>query len=202
MTPPRRILVVGATGSIGRHVVQQALDDHIIATNLTGSIQLIRAALPHLRAQGGGRIIQLSTYGGQVAFAGNSLYHATNAPALLPMLAELRVARRGPGRPRTRPVLLRADRAYSARRHRDHLRRRGIKAVIPEPADQAGHRRRRGSAGGRPASYDRVEYRARNVIERGINLIKQWRALASRYDKHALTYRGGLTLAAVLAWTR
>jgi NAD(P)-dependent dehydrogenase (short-subunit alcohol dehydrogenase family) len=51
--------------------------DHIIATNLTGSIQLIRSALPHLRAQGGGRIIQLSTYGGQVAFAGNSLYHAT-----------------------------------------------------------------------------------------------------------------------------
>ncbi|MEV7110981.1 SDR family oxidoreductase [Streptomyces anulatus] len=51
--------------------------DHIIATNLTGSITLIRAALPHLRAQGGGRIIQMSTYGGQVAFAGNSLYHAT-----------------------------------------------------------------------------------------------------------------------------
>ncbi|MGZ4588685.1 MAG: SDR family NAD(P)-dependent oxidoreductase [Mycobacteriaceae bacterium] len=51
--------------------------DRIIATNLTGSIQLIRSALPHLRAQGGGRIIQLSSYGGQVAFPGNSLYHAT-----------------------------------------------------------------------------------------------------------------------------
>jgi len=51
--------------------------DHIIATNLTGSIQLIRSALPHLRNQGGGRIIQISSYGGQVAFAGNSLYHAT-----------------------------------------------------------------------------------------------------------------------------
>jgi len=51
--------------------------DHIIATNLTGSIQLIRSALPHLRAQGGGRIIQISSYGGQVAFAGNSLYHAS-----------------------------------------------------------------------------------------------------------------------------
>ena len=51
--------------------------DHIIATNLTGSIQLIRASLPHLRAQGSGRIIQISTYGGQVAFAGNSLYHAS-----------------------------------------------------------------------------------------------------------------------------
>ena len=51
--------------------------DHMIATNLTGSIQLIRSALPHLRAQGGGRIIQISSYGGQVAFPGNSLYHAT-----------------------------------------------------------------------------------------------------------------------------
>jgi NAD(P)-dependent dehydrogenase (short-subunit alcohol dehydrogenase family) len=51
--------------------------DQIIATNLSGSIQLIRAALPHLRAQGGGRIIQMSTYGGQVAFPGNSMYHAT-----------------------------------------------------------------------------------------------------------------------------
>jgi NAD(P)-dependent dehydrogenase (short-subunit alcohol dehydrogenase family) len=51
--------------------------DHMIATNLTGSIQLIRSALPHLRAQGGGRIVQVSTYGGQVAFPGNSMYHAT-----------------------------------------------------------------------------------------------------------------------------
>ena len=51
--------------------------DRIVATNLVGSVQLIRAVLPHLRAQGGGRIIQISTYGGQVAFAGNSMYHAT-----------------------------------------------------------------------------------------------------------------------------
>lgn len=51
--------------------------DQILATNLTGSIQLIRSAMPHLRAQGGGRIIQISSYGGQVAFPGNSMYHAT-----------------------------------------------------------------------------------------------------------------------------
>ncbi len=51
--------------------------DDIVATNLVGSIQLIRAVLPHLRKQGGGRIIQMSTYGGQVAFPGNSMYHAT-----------------------------------------------------------------------------------------------------------------------------
>ena len=50
---------------------------HQIDTNLVGSIQLIRAALPHLRAQGGGRILQLSSMGGQVASPGGSLYHAT-----------------------------------------------------------------------------------------------------------------------------
>ncbi|WP_242596617.1 SDR family oxidoreductase [Enterococcus plantarum] len=49
----------------------------IIATNLTGSIQMIRAVTPFMREQQAGRIIQLSSYGGQVAFAGNSMYHAT-----------------------------------------------------------------------------------------------------------------------------
>ena len=51
--------------------------DAVLATNLTGSIDLIRFELPHLRRQGYGRIVQISSYGGQVAFAGNSLYHAT-----------------------------------------------------------------------------------------------------------------------------
>lgn len=51
--------------------------DHIIATNLVGSIQLLKTAVPYLRKQGGGRIIQMSTYGAQVAFAANSMYHAT-----------------------------------------------------------------------------------------------------------------------------
>ena len=51
--------------------------DHIIATNLTGSIALIRSALPYLRRQESGNIIQISSYGGQVAFAANSMYHAT-----------------------------------------------------------------------------------------------------------------------------
>ncbi|MBO0446953.1 SDR family oxidoreductase [Enterococcus ureilyticus] len=49
----------------------------IIATNLTGSIQMIRAVTPFMREQQAGRIIQISSYGGQVAFAGNSMYHAT-----------------------------------------------------------------------------------------------------------------------------
>lgn len=61
----------GAAEELGDEDVQ-----HQIATNLLGPIQLIRAALPHLRAQGGGRILQLSTVGGQAAFPGASLYHA------------------------------------------------------------------------------------------------------------------------------
>jgi NAD(P)-dependent dehydrogenase (short-subunit alcohol dehydrogenase family) len=51
--------------------------DHQLATNVRGSIQLVKAALPHLRAQGDGRILQLSSMGGQIALPGLSLYHAT-----------------------------------------------------------------------------------------------------------------------------
>ena len=76
-----RIDVVVSNAGYGLFGAAEELTDvqvaQIIATNLTGSVQLIRAALPHLRAQGGGRIIQMSTYGGQVAFPGNSMYHAT-----------------------------------------------------------------------------------------------------------------------------
>jgi NAD(P)-dependent dehydrogenase (short-subunit alcohol dehydrogenase family) len=76
-----RIDVIISNVGYGLFEVAEELSDqqveHIIATNLLGPIQLIRAALPHLRAQGGGRVIQISSYGGQVAFAGNSLYHAT-----------------------------------------------------------------------------------------------------------------------------
>ena len=76
-----RIDVVASNAGYGLFGAAEELTDtqveDIIATNLTGSITLIRAALPHLRSQGSGRIIQISSYGGQVAFAGNSLYHAT-----------------------------------------------------------------------------------------------------------------------------
>src|SRR5215218_5687378 len=76
-----RIDVIVSNAGYGLFGAAEELSDeqieHMIATNLLGSIQLIRAVLPHLRDQGGGRIIQISTYGGQVAFPGNSLYHAT-----------------------------------------------------------------------------------------------------------------------------
>ena len=76
-----RIDVVVSNAGYGLMGAAEELTDeqvrHQIDTNLVGSIQLIRAALPHLRWQGGGRILQLSSMGGQVAFPGASLYHAT-----------------------------------------------------------------------------------------------------------------------------
>lgn len=118
------------------------------------------------------------------------------------VLAALHVPRLSRGRPRTRPEKVMADKAYSSRGNRALLRSRGITAVIPEPSDQAGHRKRRGSTGGRPVSYDPIAYRGRNVVERSFNLLKHWRGLATRYDKLALTYRGGVVLAAITIWLR
>jgi transposase len=111
---------------------------------------------------------------------------------MLPLLAQLRVAR-PLGRPRTRPAKVLADKAYSSRAIRAHLRTRGITSVIPEPEDQKAHCKRRGARGGRPVTYDKTAYRGRNVIERAFNAFKHWRGLATRYDKHAVVYRGGLS---------
>jgi transposase len=122
---------------------------------------------------------------------------ANDAPIFDHLLPHLRVARRGPGRPRTRPNRIRGDKAYSSRAIRNHLRRRGIGAVIAEPCDQTAHRQRRGARGGRPPQFDAEDYRHRNVIERGFNHLKQWRGLATRYDKLALTYRAAAVLQAV-----
>lgn len=125
---------------------------------------------------------------------------ANDSPALPKLLAELRIPRVGPGRPRTTPQALRADKAYSARGHRAHLRSRGIVAVIPEPSDQIRHRKNKGSRGGRPVGFDASDYKNRNVVERAFNHIKNWRGLATRYDKHAVVFRGGVVLAAIMLW--
>ena len=121
---------------------------------------------------------------------------------LAPLLAHLRVDRLGRGRPRTRPDALLADKAYSSRGNRALLRATRTKTVIPQPSDQIGHRLRRGSAGGRPPAFDEDAYKGRNVIERSFNDHKQWRGLATRYDKLAVVYRGGVVLRSVMIWLR
>lgn len=126
---------------------------------------------------------------------------AGDSPMFLPLMAELKVTQPS-GQTRTRPDLVRGDKAYSSRAIRAHLRQRGITAVIPVPDDQKGHRLNRGSAGGRPPNFDAQTYRGRNVIERSYCDLKQWRGLATRYDKHACTYRAAVVLNAVIAWTK
>ena len=116
------------------------------------------------------------------------------------MLSEVRVPRRGPGRPRTTPDAVLADKAYSSRGHRKLLRARGVKAAIAEPRDQQGHRKRRGSKGGRPPKTDPALYAKRHVVQNGFERFKQCRAIATRYDKLALTYRSGIVLRAVTLW--
>lgn len=85
---------------------------------------------------------------------------------------------------------------------RGELRRRKIKSVIPVKRDQIAARKRRGRRGGRPPGFDAIAYRGRNVVDRFFALAKQWRGIATRYDKLAITYRAGATLCAVLTWVR
>ncbi|MEU2247214.1 IS5 family transposase [Streptomyces sp. NPDC019224] len=127
---------------------------------------------------------------------------AGDAPAFEAVMARIRIPRSGLGRPRTRPATVLADRAYSSRAIRGHLRRRGIRAVIPQPADQIGHRLRKGRAGGRPPSFDAEKYKERNAVERCIARLKQWRGLALRTDKLAIAYQAALHVASILIWVR
>ncbi|MFJ8627864.1 transposase [Kitasatospora sp. NPDC093550] len=80
-----------------------------------------------------------------------------DASAFEHVMAALRVPG-SVGRPRTRPLVALADRAYSPRAIREHLRRRGIRVVVPQPADQIANRKRRGCQGGRPPAFDREAY--------------------------------------------
>jgi len=122
--------------------------------------------------------------------------------AFIPLMGRLKIARRGPGRPRTRPGRVLADKAYSSRAIRSHLRRRRIRTTIPEPADQIRGRLRRGSKGGRPPAFDPETYKQRNTVERAFCRLRQHRAVATRYDKRDFVYRGTVDVAAIRTWLR
>jgi transposase len=121
------------------------------------------------------------------------------------VMGKVRVARPGRGRPRRRPDELQADKAYSSRAIRGHLRNRGIRATIPlkvdqQPGQQTG-RRRRGTRGRLPG-FDPEAYKQRNVVERAVNKLRNTRAVATRYDKRDFVYRGTIDVAAIRIWLR
>ena len=116
------------------------------------------------------------------------------------VMEAIRVPRIGPGRPRTRPRRVIGDKGYSSKAIRAWLRARGIACTIPERTDQIRNRLRRGSRGGRPPAFDKQIHKRRNVVERCFNHLKQWRGIATRYDKTIESYQAAVTLASLLMW--
>ncbi|GAA2773436.1 hypothetical protein GCM10010470_01410 [Saccharopolyspora taberi] len=116
------------------------------------------------------------------------------------VMAGIRFQGHGPGRPRTRPDRVIADKGYSSRAIRGYLKRRGIPATIPERADQQANRKRTGRTGGRPPTFDPSIYTRRNVVERCFQHLKHYRAIATRYDKTAQSYQTVINLASLITW--
>ncbi|MEU1625638.1 IS5 family transposase [Streptomyces sp. NPDC020096] len=144
----------------------------------------------HLACDGAGRPLAFLVTGGNV---NDCTRFSANMEAI-------RVPRIGLGRPRSRPDHVLGDEEYSSRAIRTWLRHRNIPHTIPERADQTSNRTRRGSRGGRPPGFDRHLYKRRNVVERCFNRLKQWRGIATRYEKTVESYQAAVTIAALLMW--
>jgi transposase len=111
------------------------------------------------------------------------------ATAFERLLEQGAVRRPGRGRPRVRPRRVVGDKGYTGRQRRAYCRRRGIRYTIPRLRTE-----RRGGP------FDRAAYRLRNRVERLINRCKQYRSLATRYDKRAVHYRALWLIAATILW--
>jgi len=123
---------------------------------------------------------------------GGQRHEATQVDALLAGPAIKRPGRRGRsgrGRPRIHPKRLAGDKGYSYPSVRAKVRRRGIGPVIPTKSNQ---RRRPG--------FDKAAYRERNQVERTFNRLKQYRRVATRYEKRANNYKAMVTIAMILLW--
>jgi transposase len=123
-----------------------------------------------------------------------------DSPQFIPVLERVTIKRARGGKPRSRPTAVAADMAYGSRENRNHLRRRKIKAVIPEKTDYQANRRHKGSKGGRPISFDPRDYKRRNLIERCNQKLKSWRGIATRYDKLPEMFEGGINLVSARIW--
>ena len=99
------------------------------------------------------------------------------------------VKRAGRGRPKLRPRRIVGDKGYSSRKIRQYARRHGMRITIPRKSNEQ-----------RTGPFDRAIYRLRNRVERLINRLKQFRRLATRYEKRAENYRTMWLIAATLLW--
>ena len=113
------------------------------------------------------------------------------------VLDAIRVPRSGRGWPRKRPERLLADQGYGKGLYRRMLKARSVPNTIPERSD---HREWRAKRSGRPLVFDANLYARRNVVERCLNRLKQWRGIATRYEKRAVNYRAMVVIASLMIW--
>lgn len=99
------------------------------------------------------------------------------------------VKRVGRGRPKLGPKRVLGDKAYSSRKIRHYLKRRGIGDTIPRRIDET-----------RTGPFNRALYKERNYVERAMNRLKQFRRVATRYEKRAVNFLGMVTLASLMLW--
>jgi transposase len=133
----------------------------------------------HLRVEGQGKPMTFRLTAGE----------RHEATQFEPLMEQGAVKRLGFGRPKLRPKRVVGDKAYSSGKIRRYLRRRGIRITIP---------RRRNER--RTGPFSREFYRQRNRIERTINRLKQFRRVATRYEKRAENYLAMLMIAAITMW--
>jgi transposase len=133
----------------------------------------------HVRAEGGGNLLTFVLTPGQ----------RHEATAFEQLMTQGTVKRPGRGRPRQRPKRVVGDKGYSSRKIRAYLRRRGIRITIPHKQNEH-----------RTGPFDRIIYRTRNRVERLINRLKQFRRVATRYEKRADNYAAMWILAAITLW--
>ena len=88
-----------------------------------------------------------------------------------------------------RPRRLAGDKGYSSPTARRRLRQRRISPVIPTRKDQRSQ-----------PNFDREAYRERNKVERLINRLKQFRRIATRYEKRAANYLAMVNLGMIMLW--
>ena len=142
----------------------------------------------HLAVDGAGIPLSIILTEGQVG----------DNPQLLPLLEQISVRRPGPGRPRTIPEAVLADKAYSHPSTRAAMRAKKVRFTCPERSDQIGRRQAKGPAGGRPPAVVGAVYKRRNLGERCFNRFKQFRDLATRYAKRAAYYTSEIIIASLV----
>jgi transposase len=132
-----------------------------------------------LRVEGKGKLMTCVLTAGQ-------RHETTKFEALMEQGAVKRVGR---GRPKLRPKRVLGDKAYSSRKIRQYLKRRGIGYTIPRRSDET-----------RTGPFNRAFYKERNYVERAINRLKQFRRVATRYEKRAVNFLAMVTIAAIVTW--